>query len=223
VVGAQVTGAVALRALTIASEWVWSLTGRQYGVSRVAVVVGPPPPVRVQRGGRTLRSSGVRGDRMRLWHHPVATVDEVVVDGEALDPDTDWSLNRGWLIRANGLLWPAGDLDDPDAFRVVYQYGSAPPASLVAAVEMLAGQVALALGDSSDCQLHPGVRSIVRQGLTIDMTAEPGVGVPMIDDLLARENPAGGMGPVRVARFGTWVDHISTVEANVPAPDPVEP
>lgn len=103
---------------------------------------------------------------------PVTAINEVKVDGVALD-STDYRLDD-WrkLVRLDGELWPLCnnlnlDDDEEGTWSVTLTYGVPVPTSGRMAVGELAYQLILAcLGDSC-CLLPYNVQQIARQGVTI--------------------------------------------------------
>lgn len=139
---------------------------------------------------------------------------EVLIDGQAVDPDTYRLDERRRLVRLDDpdsgerLYWPscqnlAVDSSEEGTFEVTYTYGVDPPAI----GQMAARELACAIYDagadaalSEECVLPNGVTKIVRQGLTIELVGEAGfgfvdgvwkTGLPLVDMFLNAYNPTG--------------------------------
>ena len=121
-----------------------------------------------------------------LAGYPVSQVTQVKIDGNVLPTTfTDSGAptyrldNWRYLTRlsdpddpTNALYWPLlqrGDLDDnqPGTWSISYTYGVAPPPPALEAARQLASNVMLAMNGQA-CQLPANVRTVVRQGATIE-------------------------------------------------------
>lgn len=138
--------------------------------------------------------------QIRLPGGPIVEVTQVRVDGVTLDPDAyrvdDWSL----LVRVDGDTWPCCqrrdlDADQPDTFEVSYTAGAAPPVSGVEAVIALTVELLKAACNDDTCQLPSRVRSMTREGVTIDVVNPEDItdggktGVYLVDLFLNAVNP----------------------------------
>lgn len=103
---------------------------------------------------------------------PLVSVEEVLIDGVALDPSAyridDWSR----LVRVDGGAWPAcqnlgAATTEADTFEVSFTYGSTVPAAGVKAAASLGCQLALACSGGDGCRLPQRVQSITRQGVSM--------------------------------------------------------
>lgn len=141
--------------------------------------------------------------RIRL-PSPVATVDEVKVDGAVLDPSAyrvdDWK----WLVRLDGESWPrCNDLNLADTevgtWSVTASYGEMVPTLGSLAVGQLANEIYKACPGStgSSCLPLATVRQVTRQGVTtVHFDAETAfakgkIGLYFPDLFLATYNPSG--------------------------------
>lgn len=110
---------------------------------------------------------------------PVAEIDEIVIDGDALDTGAYMLQGSSTLVRLDGEAWPtannltraantANDGGDP-AWQIAYVWGAEPPASGVAACRDLACEIVLAMEGAEDCRLLWGaqVQSQTRRGVTV--------------------------------------------------------
>jgi len=184
-----------INAIDVASEVLWVLSGRQFGICvRTTRPAGPGchggPWPSLALGQQTAPyAAGVLGvgGQLGLPGRPcgcsaksavklpgrVVSVISVVVDGETLDPG-DYRLSRRQLYRTDGGRWPACQhLDarpnEPGYFAVTYRRGRAIPVSGTRAVNELACELVKArLGDSK-CALPKRVQTITRQGMTIGL------------------------------------------------------
>lgn len=148
---------------------------------------------------------------------PVADVTEVVVDGEILNPLYYRVVGYRRLERLDGGVWPCsqdlmGDAavgGDPGTFQITYSYGRNPGADgIVAAVEY-GCEFAKHLCGASDCRLPARTRSVVRQGVSFDVTSSLDfldrgrTGVAAVDLWLASVNPARLQRRATVRRLDT--------------------
>lgn len=133
---------------------------------------------------------------------PVASVDEVLVDGVELDPSAyrvdDWR----WLVRVDGGAWPCCqrlelDSTEPDTFEVTYNWGTAPSPGGDRSAAALACELVKAWSPETagECRLPQRVRQLVRQGVTIaidnptDVFNEGLTGISEVDLWLRSVNP----------------------------------
>jgi hypothetical protein len=131
---------------------------------------------------------------------PVGEVYEVSVDGVVV-PSTDYRVDGSTLLwtGAGDCPWPTcqdmtADPTDPGTFAVTY-LNSYPVDQLGAyACGVLAMEFAQACAGNA-CRLPPGVTSVVRQGVSFDVTtgAFPGgaTGIREVDAYIALWNPGG--------------------------------
>ncbi|WP_116996398.1 hypothetical protein [Desertimonas flava] len=204
------------QALMAATEIVWALSGRRYGVctaSNVRPARAPSLSYDLTSGRSWSRSGGWplpdpfwpmtcapgRPWRLKLWHRSVIEVTNVTIDGAVVDPESYWVENWRWLVRADRQPWPnTQNLDvaenAPGAWHVSYRWGRTPPQSGIRAVQKLAAEL---LKDDLglDCDLPQRVTQVTRQGLQFvlnDPTAllDKGVlGVNAVDQFIAVANP----------------------------------
>ena len=107
------------------------------------------------------------------------SIDEVLVDGDVLDPACYRVDDHRWLVRLPDVgetarrSWPCCqrvDLPDsePDTWSVAFTWGAAPPPSGVSAAAAFACELVRArTGD--DCSLPPEIVQVVQQGLTYSL------------------------------------------------------
>lgn len=122
---------------------------------------------------------------------PVASITEVVIDGEVLDPSAYAVEQHRRLVRLDGNDWPctqdrrrssgAYANDDPPSvndgsrdgtWQITYSYGRVPDQSGLTAVSRFACEVAKFLCNADDCVLPQRLRTIVREGVSMDF-ADP--------------------------------------------------
>lgn len=223
--------------LARATELLWALSGRRYGLSVDTVrPCRPSPgaavwwrdmfgvwsyPTVASFTSAELRTGAFGGchstscacDRpteLILPRKPVAAVTEVLVDGVVLDPSVyrvdDWRR----LVRLDDGTWPTcqnmvADVDQADTFQVTYEWGRTPPPGGVAAVKVMACELAKA-EHGQECDLPQRVTAITRQGLAIqvqepnDFLENGKTGVYLADVWLAAVNPGGAKRPPGVFR-----------------------
>jgi hypothetical protein len=133
---------------------------------------------------------------------PVVEIVEVVVDGDTVDPadyrvDDNLHLVRddgdGWPLSQNYGL-PAGEVG---TWSVEYWRGTKPDVMVNYAAGILADEYLKAM-TGQDCRLPSGTTSVVRLGVTIEMTPDwfqnSRTGIPEVDVVIASLNPFGTRG-----------------------------
>lgn len=171
-------------AISVASGLLWALSGRRFG-GRCRAVVRP------QNLSRSCAPGGhyggdVRMDRwpngcrrlarVRLAGYPVRAIEEVLLDGEVLDPAAYALWQDRYLVRlTENAVWPSCQYleraaSEAGTFEVTYIYGEDPPASGQYAAARLACQIAKACG-GQECDLPANVSRVVRQGLQVTLDA----------------------------------------------------
>jgi len=128
---------------------------------------------------------------------PVGRVDEVLVDGLALDA-TAYRLDPpGWLVRIDGGSWPTcQDLSKPDSevgtMSVTYLNAEEPDGLASYAAGVLACEFAKACSGAK-CRLPSGVTEISRRGLTMTLPGglftEGLTGIREVDVFILAHNP----------------------------------
>lgn len=125
-------------------------------------------------GCGTTCNCGLEGPSSLALPGPIAEVTRVTIDGEALDPDEYRVMYGRVLVRTDGTAWPVcqdllSPATAPDTFEVVYQRGVPVPTGGQVAAGVLACELAKAACGDSSCQLPDRVRSITRQGVSMEM------------------------------------------------------
>lgn len=134
---------------------------------------------------------------IKLPHHPIVSVDEVVTEDGTLDPDA-YELRGGTLARLDGEQWPCCD----EEFTVTYSYGRDPDLGGKIAAATLACELYRLcrpddFNDGLSCRLPRNIASLSRQGVQVlfeRLTQGHGpkkYGIPEIDDWLEAVNPHG--------------------------------
>lgn len=220
-------------ALDLAVGFLWAQTGRRYGVCPMTIRPGnqrqgtprayvafpvwpgqePFPGGPYLFGGSWFNapagcSSACCGSAgcAVILRGPVATVEEVTVDGEVV-PASAYRVDvsgGAWLLqRVDGLCWPgcqnmAVSEDEEGSFAVTYGYGVVPPPMLRIAAGMLACEYGKFL-TSGSCGLPAQMTSLTRQGVTVEVAPpdpETGsTGIKIVDDVIAALNPSGRKSP----------------------------
>lgn len=190
----QPDAAAVVEAIDVASWLLYERTGRRYPGICTTTVRPCRQPYEVD--GRRPRGTGVplwgwcscggAPDRatcqcgglseIRLGYTPIVAIDEVLVDGVALDPTEYRVDDHRWLVRLPDLdgihrSWPCCQrmtlpTTEPDTFAVTFAHGINPPTALVRAARILACQLALAATPGANCQLPDRVSQVVRQGIS---------------------------------------------------------
>lgn len=212
------------RAVDMAVQVLWALSGRQFGVC--PYIVRPCPtacmvgPVRYGPGWFPMWSDGqwrnvscdcpgqcsYSGPSVIHLPGPVDEVLMVVIDGVALDPGS-WVLEGPMLYRTGGVAWPRQNLHlpipEPGTWFVEYLRGIPVPAG----VDVLVGKLALEFYNActgGKCHLPRRVQSLTRQGVSYQMIDPTDVytaghtGIPEIDLWLSAVNPNHLMQPPAV-------------------------
>ncbi len=158
---------------------------------------------------------------IRLAGYPIQRILEVKLDGNVLDPASDYRLDaRRNLIRLADLsgspvvdrFWPAcQDLSLPDTepgtYSVTYEWGAQVPEFGKKAAAQLAVELWNASPENAGvCRLPDKVTRIVRQGIEMDrvvpladMLTMGATGLPLVDAFIAMTNP--GKAKMRSAVF----------------------
>jgi len=201
-------------AMSAATEVLWALSGRRFGVMQVSVrpcrrscePVGFVPVTGWTVGWLNCGQCGTSScgcddpDSIRLARRPVQEVTEVLVDGVAL-ASTAWRLDdRRDLVRIDTEPWPTcNDLNvttGPGVFQVTYSYAEPVPSAGIIAVNALACELAKA-SVGADCNLPERITTLTRQGVTIGMIDRQAyldkgrTGIYLVDLFLRTVNPAG--------------------------------
>jgi len=116
---------------------------------------------------------GAWGATLR-FEMPVASVDEIQVDGRVLPADAYRVDNGTLLVRQDGSQWPyCQDMSKPlgqaGTWGVTFRVGKPVPAGGRIAAGILAEELAKAACGSNKCRLPRRVQSINRQGATMAM------------------------------------------------------
>lgn len=105
---------------------------------------------------------------------PVASIEEVLIDGAALDPAAYRVDNQRLLVRTDGAAWPlcqdmAAAPTEPNTWQISYTQGTAVPPGGQIAAGMLACELAKGAVNDRSCLLPQRVQTIARQGVTVTM------------------------------------------------------
>lgn len=235
--------AVRARASALAAHWMWAATGRRYGLCEVSVLPCNPGPVEplYQEYGLAGSPGGVDiiGGQWRNvpcgggcscsatapceveLPGPVDSITEVLVDCALVSPDAYRVYGRRLLTRLDGECWPSCQsyASEFPAFEVIYMRGVAVPDHIQYAYETLACQLAKACNGAEDCALPQRMRTLTRQGVTLEVATEEAqsvggklrTGIKAVDDVVAADNPYGLTERPRVSspdlpgvRVATW-------------------
>lgn len=127
---------------------------------------------------------------------PIASIEEVQIGGEVLDPTAYRVDNGRFLVRQDGGRWPtcqdmSAALGAEDTWGVTYRKGYAVPGGGQVAAGLLANELAKAACNDKSCGLPQRVQSITRQGVTVavldafDDIDEGHTGIWLIDSWVA--------------------------------------
>jgi len=218
----------------LAIQVLWSLSGRQFGVCPVTVRPCPNTGACSPRGrfpypydggpffplwdggawrNVTCACTGPCDWRAPSVIHlaasaglPVQEVTEVKIGATVLDP-SEYTLEGDLLYRVDGTAWPSQDLtlplDADGTWSVTYTRGNPVPQGVGVYVGLLTKEF-LAACSGGKCRLPRRVRSVTRQGVSMDMVdpvsilAEGFTGLSEIDTWIAAVNPNHLMQPSKV-------------------------
>lgn len=223
-------------ALALATSFMWGATGRRYGPCQFTVrpcqpkrrVPGFTGYVAYPTSGSSAPLAVPYVDRTGTWRNgcgcgpaccckpacevqlegPVASVAEVVVDGEVVPSSAyrvDMVGGEWWLVRTDGHCWPnCQNLNantGEGVFEVTYGKGIAIPDALQQATGILACEFAKAAVGDSTCRLPGRLASLTRQGVTLEIDP-PGndeigyiTGIELVDQVIANLNPSRRKSP----------------------------
>lgn len=103
---------------------------------------------------------------------PVYAVDEITIDGTALDPSAYEVRSRRLLVRTDGGVWPTTQafdrpLGEPGTWGISYRKGVALPPGGRLALGAFACELARAYVGDEDCALPQRIQSVTRQGVSV--------------------------------------------------------
>lgn len=186
----ELDGELLARWLGVASSNLYNLTGRQWPGECTDTwypAAGDCAPL-VRRGVPAKRTNA---DRLGLPGYPVVGIEEVVIDGVAVDPARYRVEDYRWLVwvpeDGGARSWPRAE-----GWSVTYQFGTGPPPGGRQAAAALGFQLALSCDpDAGECRLPQRVQSITRQGISMaildPLTLFPDgmTGLPEVDTWVA--------------------------------------
>lgn len=179
-------------AVQAASEWLWALSGRQFGSCPVVLRpcredcnIGPggwwwggwswpdnqwSPGWLAAACGTCGGSCSCNATSKVVFKHPVQSVTQVIVDGVVV-PASGYALYDGITLVRIGGTWPTCQdwhvpVSGAGAWSVEVVYGLAVPGLGAMAMGEAAREFGLACTGAGGCRLPSGVTSIVRQGVT---------------------------------------------------------
>lgn len=186
------------RALRLATETIWALTGRQWNVCRTCVRpcesvclscgtgVNPPGWWGIKNPWNTYGNSGcgcgcaTTGNccksscAVRLDPAPVVDIFQVVVGGVVVPSDSYHVVDGNLLIKKPGTgCWPkCNDLGSPagspGAWSVDYSWGTVPPQTALDMAAILACELGK-LCANKKCRLNGKITSLSRDGVSIEL------------------------------------------------------
>jgi len=137
---------------------------------------------------------------------PIVSVEEIVIDGEVLDPAAYRVEGYRTIRRIDGHGWPCtNDLAEPSdavngvegTWEITYTFGRPVPDDAILPAAVFACQIAKARCGSGDCQLPQRVTELVRNGVrmffgdSLKFIEKHQVGIYEVDLWLHSENPNG--------------------------------
>lgn len=220
--------AVQDRALALASDTLHRLSGYRVGGCPITVRPGR------QRGSCAPRHAGTYDRLFSAWAGhgadarrvrlvgPIGRIDMVRIGTTILDP-SEYRVEGNDLVRlgVDG-AWPQdpdmyAPLGSPNTWSVTYLNAYPVDSNAAYAVGLLALEFARACTGKGKCSLPPGVISIVRQGITMEMTSgvfpDGKTGIRNIDTWISLWNPLGLSAPTRV--YSPDIPRLVVVDAPV--------
>lgn len=220
------------KALWLASTFLWAATGRRYGTCPTTVRPAQNqlqpfryrafpvwPGAEPQVGGPFLFAGRWFNGGLGVaccgspcgvtLAGPVASVAEVLVDGEVVSPAAyrvDVAQGAYLLVRTDGTCWPICQNftanEGIGLFEVTYDQGVPLPEALAIATGLLACEYAKALTPGQTCALPAKMTRLSRQGVEIEVAPpvpdDGKTGIKLVDDTIAALNPGKLKAPPRV-------------------------
>ncbi len=189
-------------AVAAGTSILWAMTGRRFGLCSTTEWYRSPcstpctapyadefgPGVEWRLGAGRRRACCA----IALEQTPVRSIDEVLIDGVAVDPDT-YYLGRSRLYRI-GECWPCETDCEVPPVAVSYTYGIDVPVL----GQMALGELACELlrgWTGADCRLPSNAVAVTRQGVTVDLGTpevlfeQNRLGLPISDQFIRSVNP----------------------------------
>ncbi len=208
-------------ALRAATNLLWRLSGRQYGICTTTVrpcadcgCAGHLAAYDMMGGqsgwpGRAVDDCATccacygrcELPAVSLPSRPIQQVHEILIDGVPL-PASAWRLVNARLWRVDGQTWPcsqnlAAETDQLDTFSIRYDYGTAVPEEGRMAARILACELIKSACGDKTCQLNNRIQQINRQDETLafldpnDAFDQGRTGIRIVDLFLTAVNPNG--------------------------------
>ena len=194
-------------AIAAASELLYSLSGRKFPGVLSAIVRPVPYLAQVGTGRRVPIPQSTWGlcwgyphtrceapIFIGLGRSPLISIEEIVINDEAVDPIKYRIDDQKWLVRTDCCSWPMCGCTC-DNFTVDFTWGEDPPQLGVQAAIMLAAEMYRGMTPGMNCKLPARLTSITRQGLSfavidpMDFMEKGLTGIYQIDMFLQAYNP----------------------------------
>lgn len=144
---------------------------------------------------------------------PIVSVEEILIDGNPLDPAAYRVDDRKMIVRLDGLRWPScqnmsAPPTDSGTWQISYTRGTPVPKGGEVAAGILALELMKAACNDASCQLPKRVQSITRQGVTVAVldsfsdVQEGRTGIWLIDAWLTSVTKPSMGGAVRSVDVG---------------------
>lgn len=178
-------------------QWVFPTTGTSWGWPFPALIGGVWFNLGCGFCGDTC--SCARLEQFVL-PYPVASVDEIKIDGAVLNPSAYRVDDHRYVVRTDGGDWPrCNDLNEPDTeegtWSVTATYGTEVPPLGKLAVGELALEIAKHCAGDNGCKISVQVQQIQRQGVTKvfldpnDFRRQGLTGLIWVDQFILAKNP----------------------------------
>ncbi len=210
--------------LEVSSSILFELTGRRWPGECTEVVYPTGRECMEWLGVRNGMPYAPKRKGLRLPGYPVVEVEEVLIDGEVVDPDRYRVDDSRWLVYIPPVPYSSGDrqgwpfsndpslaLDSEGTWSVEYSYGTLPPPGGKEHASTLGCELARSCAPDAEgtCRLPARVSTITRQQVTmaildpLTLFADGLTGLPEVDMWVAAMNlgvarrPAGLVVPGR--------------------------
>lgn len=166
---------VTRRLVAVAGRYTWTVA------EQLAAAAWPVAPT------WRARDTGTGWRTLQLPDSPVTAVDEVLVDGQAVDVEAQ--LPVGLIARRDGQPWPRAGAE------VTYTRGLPPPAGGRTSTILLTVELGKAWARDKTCRLPANATTVSREGITVtsidkaEFLDKGRIGIPEIDQWITSVNP----------------------------------
>jgi hypothetical protein len=178
-------------AIESATELMWHLTGRQFGLWTETI--------RPYLNGEVVY-------RLEPGEYPITSVQAVKIDGTTLPTSGYWVSDDRFISLTSGDQWPATQLQylsdsEAETFSITYTWGVAPPPAVRSGARRLACEL-IAMGSGTSSALSERIRSVSRQGTSFELVSPQDLlesngrtGIYEVDLAISAYNSGGNVAP----------------------------